>query len=130
MFEELQDRETPESVRVWIANRPAWLQIQPLRFPPDAALDYLDAGEREALALAEEWNADQVLLDEADARSEAARRKLPFIGTPGVLRRASQWGWIDLPSTLAQLQQTTFYVSAELIQSLLAEDAARKKRQE
>jgi len=35
---------------------------------------------------------------------------------------------IDLPSTLARLQQTTFYVAPELIRSLLDEDARRKSR--
>jgi predicted nucleic acid-binding protein len=72
--------------------------------------------------------ADQLLLDEADARREAERRKLQFIGTLGVLRRAAQLDWIDLPSTLRHLQQTTFYVDAKLIQSLLDEDAARKRK--
>lgn len=127
VFAELQNAETPAPVRDWIANPPSWLKVQPLSFPPDTALDYLDEGEREAIALAEELKPAQVLLDESDARREASRRKLPFIGTLGVLRRAAHLGWIDLPSTLEQLQQTTFYVRAELIESLLAEDAARKK---
>jgi predicted nucleic acid-binding protein len=100
----------------------------PLRSQPDRGLDYLDPGEREALALAEELKADQILLDEADARQEAARRKLPFIGTLGVLRRAAQLDLIDLPSALARLQQTTFYVDPELIRSLLDEDAQRRNR--
>src|SRR5580692_716656 len=95
---ELQDRETPHPVRLWLAQSPPWLQVQPLRSQPDRGLDYLDPGEREAIAPAEELRADQILLDEADARQEAARRKLPFIGTLGVLRRAAQVGVIDLPS--------------------------------
>jgi predicted nucleic acid-binding protein len=128
VFEELQDSESPQSVRAWAAQHPSWLQVQPLRSKPDPALDYLDPGEREAITLAEELRADQLLLDEADARREAERRKLQFIGTLGVLRRAAQLDWIDLPSTLRHLQQTTFYVDAKLIQSLLDEDAARKRK--
>jgi len=77
--------------------------------------------------LAEELKADQILLDEIDARKEAARRKLPFIGTLGVLRRAAQFDLVDLPSALARLQQTTFYVHPDLIRSLLDEDAQRKR---
>jgi len=73
--------------------------------------------------------ADRLLLDETDARREAARRKLPFIGALGVLRRASRLDLTDLPSDLARLQQTTFHVDPELIRSLLDEDAARKKNQ-
>lgn len=128
VFEELRDLETPESVRAWLAHRPSWLQVQPLCSDPDPGLGYLDPGEREAIALAEELQADQLLLDETEGRQEASRRKLPFIGTLGVLRRAAQLDLIDLPSTLVRLQRTTFYVSPELIQSLLDEDSARKKR--
>lgn len=128
VFEELQDPETPIAVRDWLSQRPVWLQVQPLGGEPDPQLDHLDAGEREAIALAEELRADQVLIDEADARREAERRNLPVIGTFGILRRASQLGWIDLRSTLERLQQTTFYVRPELIQALLTEDAERKNR--
>lgn len=125
---ELNDPGTPSQVRVWLANIPPWLQVQALRSQPDPTLDYLDAGEREAIALAQELKADQILLDESDARKEAARRKLPFIGTLGILRRAAQLDLIDLPSTLARLQQTTFYVDPEVIRSLLNEDSLRRNR--
>jgi predicted nucleic acid-binding protein len=128
VYKELEDPETPDSVRAWLARAPSWLNVQALHSPPDPALDYLDVGEREAIALAEELGADQLLLDEGDARKEAARRKLPFIGTLGILRRAAQLDLLDLPATLARLQQTTFYVEPDLIRSLLEEDARRKQR--
>jgi len=128
VFTELKDPETPPLVRTWLANNPAWLKVQTLRSKTDPELDYLDVGEREAIALAEELKADQILLDERDARKEAARRKLSFIGTLGVLRRAAQLNLIDLPSMLAKLQQTTFYVDPEVIRTLLEEDAERRKR--
>jgi predicted nucleic acid-binding protein len=128
VFEELQDPETPIAVGEWLSQRPAWLEVQPLRREPDSRLDYLDSGEREAIALAEELRADQLLIDETDARREAERRNLPVIGTLGILRRASQLGWIDLPSILGRLRQTSFYIRPELIQALLAEDAERKDR--
>jgi predicted nucleic acid-binding protein len=129
VLEELQDEDTPERVRSWIADAPSWLQLASLQLQPDPTLDYLDAGEREAMALAEQFRADQLLLDEAAARREAARRDLPFIGTLGVLREAARRGLIDLPKALAQLQATTFYVSPVLIRSLLDEDAADKRRE-
>jgi predicted nucleic acid-binding protein len=127
---ELQDDETPSIVREWVAQHPVWLSIQPLSSNPDPGLDHLDRGEREAITLARELNADQLLLDEADARREAELRNLAFIGTLGVLRRASHFGWIDLPSALLRLQQTTFYVSPKLVRSLLDEDANRKTKAE
>ena len=127
VFNELQQSESSAQVRDWVAHAPSWLQVQPLRSQPDPSLDHLDSGEREAIALAEEMKADQLLIDEADARREAARRNLPFMGTLGVLRLAARLNLIDLPSDLARLQQTTFYVDPELIHSLLEEDDARKR---
>jgi predicted nucleic acid-binding protein len=128
VLEELQQSETPKSVRAWIAAPPAWLQVQSLHSVPDPALNYLDAGEREAIALAEELGADRLLLDEAEARQEAARRKMQFIGTLGVLREAARRKLVDLPTVLNQLQATTFYVDPELIRSLLQEDADWKQK--
>jgi predicted nucleic acid-binding protein len=128
VWEELNDPDTPAPVRAWLAHPPSWFQVRPLQLPPDPELDELDDGEREAIALAEQLHADQLLVDELSARKEAARRQLRFIGTLGILRRAAQLDLIDLPSALARLQQTTFYVSAELIRSLLDEDAQRRRR--
>ncbi len=128
VFDELNDPETPDTVKVWLASFPSWLKVLPLRGQPPPELDYLDQGEREAIALAEELSADHLLLDESDARKEAARRKLPFIGTLGILRRAAQLDLVDLPAALARLQQTSFYVEAKLIRSLLEEDSERRNR--
>ena len=127
VWEELNDPDTPAPVRDWLTQASSWLQVQPLHGTPDLRLEYLDDGEREAIALAEELHADEILVDELIARKEAARRQLRFIGTLGILRRAAQLHLIDLPSTLGRLQQTTFYAGAELIRSLLDEDAQRRK---
>jgi predicted nucleic acid-binding protein len=67
-------------------------------------------------------------LDDADARREAARRNLPFIGTLGVLREAARRELVDLRVVLVQLQETSFFVDPALIESLLDEEARRKQR--
>src|SRR5579875_4103326 len=64
VFDELQAPETPIAVREWLSQQPAWLEVQPLRRDPDSQLDYLDSGEREAIALAEDLKADQILLED------------------------------------------------------------------
>src|SRR5260370_8199652 len=117
VFTELKDPETPSQVRAWLANAPSWLQVQTLRSHPDPGLDYLDVGEREAIALAEELKADQLLVDESDARKEAERRKLSFIGTLGILRRAAQLNLIALPFILSRPHQPTFYLPPHLLPS-------------
>jgi predicted nucleic acid-binding protein len=77
--------------------------------------------------LAQELHADQLLIDEADARKEAALRKLPFIGTLGILRKAARQNMIDLSKSLQQLQLTSFYVGPGIIKSLLDEESARQQ---
>jgi predicted nucleic acid-binding protein len=79
----------------------------------------LDEGECECLALAGEVGADLLLIDDRQGRLEAKRRNLRVIGTLGVLAEAAAKGLIDLPVVIERLQQTSFYVSPYLLQSLL-----------
>src|SRR5579862_2317742 len=67
VFDELQDEETPQAVRAWVAEIPSWLKVIPIDLRSDPALDFLDEGEREAIALAEQVQADRILLDETAA---------------------------------------------------------------
>jgi predicted nucleic acid-binding protein len=127
VWDELLDVHTPEVVRVWVARAPAWLEVRPLIGVPDPSLNFLDRGESEAIALAEELHADRLIADESLARIEAVRRKLLVIGTLGVLRNAVRAGLLSLPEALLKLQETSFYVAPELIRSLLAEDDERLK---
>jgi len=119
VWQEFQRPETPESVRAWLAQRPVWLEIRPTERSPEPALANLGAGEREAIVLAEELRADRLILDDQAARRVAMRRKLTVIGTLGVLVEAAERGLVDLPDAIARLQQTTFYVSPEVLEPLL-----------
>jgi predicted nucleic acid-binding protein len=127
VWEEVQDVNTPDLVRTWAARPPAWLELHPLKSPPDSSLNFLDRGEREAIALALELGADRLIADETLARDEARRRNVSVIGTLGVLRNAGRANLLVLPEALSKLQQTNFYVAPELIRSLLEEDALRPK---
>lgn len=111
---ELQQTNTPATVRAWIAQPPQWCEIRP--DPPfDPALRFLDAGEHAAIALALSVNADRLRIDEQAGRAEAERRHLPVTGTLGVLAEAHRAGLLDFESALAQLRHTNFYISADLV---------------
>ncbi|MEC4817285.1 MAG: DUF3368 domain-containing protein [Scytonema sp. PMC 1069.18] len=55
----------------------------------------LHLGESEAIALAEEIGASQLLIDEKAARKVAMARKLPLIGTVGILLLAKRRCLLD-----------------------------------
>ena len=124
---ELQHPKAPAAVRAWIASPPPWLDVRPCSLLPDAILLRLDPGEREAILLAQELQADLVLVDDQDARAEATRRALTAMGTLRVFELAAERGLVDLPTVLTQLRAARFYMTSEMMQELLARDAARKR---
>ena len=107
-----------------MSSAPAWLEIRSI-FGKADELDYLGAGEREAIMLAEELSADWLIIDDFQGRLEANRRKLPIIGTLRVLDEAAARNLINLPNVIAKLQKTNFYLSPDLLQWLLDRHAQR-----
>ena len=71
-----------------------WVEMRAVRVIPLEIVSLLDRGEVEAIALAEEIAADELLLDERAARAVATARGLKIIGTVGLLARAKQRGMI------------------------------------
>ncbi len=104
------------------AARFAALDIAPfpflkIRSPLDqslvkALLANLQAGEAEAIALAEELHADLLLLDDLAARLEAARRGFEVTGVFGILLRGKTRGFVTAVMPLMdQLQaEVNFYI--------------------
>ena len=119
VFEELQRQSTPDVVREWVSARPDWLEVRKTRMQPDAALELLGVGERQAICLAQELKAAAIIIDEERGRKEAKRRGLSVIGILGVLRDAAERELIDLPTALERLRRTNFRVSDQIINSLL-----------
>jgi predicted nucleic acid-binding protein len=123
VLRELRSRGAPAPVREWVNHLPSWLRVESVdpTLLAETALD-LDAGEREAIALARELQAELVVIDDQAGRREARRWNLTVTGTLGVLRTAASRGLVDFREALNRLQQTNFYISAELLQQLLHED--------
>lgn len=82
----------------------------------------LDAGEANAIALALELRADDLLIDERLGRQEAVRLGLSIIGILGVLLVARQRNLIPQvqPVVDALINQAGFRVSPQLYQRVLA----------
>ena len=117
---ELLAPRSPEKVRTWLVSPPDWLHFAtPARETMSLVDSALDAGEREAIALAIDLHASLVLIDDSKGRYEAELLHVPQTGTLGVLVMASERSLIDLRSTLSRLRQTSFFVSEKLIQRLL-----------
>jgi predicted nucleic acid-binding protein len=93
----------------------------------DPTLEFLDPGERAALALAGLLQADEVLIDERDGRTEAARRYLHITGTVGVLADAHLAGLLDFDQAVARLRNTNFRLSVEVERLARRRLASQKK---
>lgn len=119
VYDELSDEAAPHHLKTWLANRPEWLKVIPNSPVPDATENLLDPGELAAIGLAQFLNADLLLLDDVPARRAAIAQGIPITGTLGVLGQAAIMKLVDLPSAIANLRQTSFWVSEPLLERLL-----------
>jgi predicted nucleic acid-binding protein len=117
---ELLSKGSPKLVQVWAKSLPSWCVALPVSDRPDPALDDLDAGERAAILLAVERNADYLLIDELLGRQAASVRQLRVLGLLGVLRRADQCGLLKFQDAISKLQGTNFRMSSQLLATFLA----------
>lgn len=123
---EMQQPNTPATVRGWIDAPPAWIEMrEPTSLDPTIQLG---AGEVAAISLALEINADAILMDDWKARREATARGLTVAGTLNILRSAAIKDLIDLPTAIAKLEQTNFHLPVQIVAELLQEDADRKQQ--
>ena len=100
----------------------SWLRVTSLDDPRRAdLLADLDRGEAEVLALAQELNADLVIIDERLARLHAKRLGLTLTGTLGVLLRAKQLGHVKAVAPLIdKLRGGGIHLSDVVVAEVLA----------
>ena len=125
VFRELQQSNTPAPVRQWAGSLPSWATVQTPK-TTSLSLD-VDAGELEAICLAQEIKAAAVLMDDRAGRNAAIHCGLAVIGTVGLLEQASARGLLDLDQAMARLRQTNARLDPGLIQAALERDKARKQ---
>jgi predicted nucleic acid-binding protein len=101
---------------------PTWLEEHSLSQPLSAEILRwrLGSGEREAIALTLELQADLLLMDELPGRRAALSLGLKVTGTLGVLLRAKQDNLIPtVKPFIEQLATLGFYVDEDLIPLIL-----------
>ena len=116
---ELSQPKTPTKVRDWLATQPQWLE--PRATPPETSLPFpqLGKGERAAIALAQEAQADLILMDDRAGVIAARSQGFRVMGTLGILDLGARHGWIDLQSAFTRLKATNFRYRPQLLDALL-----------
>lgn len=120
--DELAASESPPIVKNWIDQPPIWLQIDTTELPQAIDIGKLDPGERDAILLAEQLQADLIILDDKSARRIATERGLQIIGLLGIVKDAARSGLLDLETTFEQLQNAGFWVSPHVSARLLTDN--------
>ena len=103
---------------------PDWLGVEPLQgaIPTVLTAHAIGPGEREALALALEFGAATLVVDERRARRIAERLAIPIVGTAGLLVAAKRAGLIDAVSPiLDRLRHDGFFLADEIVRMTLTD---------
>ena len=121
VFDELQVGEHPAAQLV---QNLSWLEVVTVdnqQLVRELQQSFkLDLGESEAIALAEEISASQLLIDERAARKVAMAQKLPLIGTVGILLLAKRRGLLDsVKDVLDEMQEQGMRISDRLYVQVL-----------
>ena len=99
VLSELQHPGAPSAVVGWVMRCPVWLEVRQVVVRSEASSEELDVGESEALALAEEYTPDVLLLiDEETGRLEAQRRKFSPQGLSA--------SWMTLPNAASWISES------------------------
>jgi predicted nucleic acid-binding protein len=113
---ELIHPRTPEPVRHWIQERQD-VEVRAVTGP--LPWEDLQRGEREAIALALELEADLILMDEKRGRRIAGEEGLIVVGILGILSAAAESGLISFPEAVVKLRTTSYRISEALVAALL-----------
>jgi uncharacterized protein len=122
VYRELTDPNFPVAGAIEVQTFD-WIQTRAVsdRTIVEALSKELDIGEAEAIALAVEIQADQVLIDERRGRLIATRLKLRYTGILGILVEAKSQGLIAEVKPLldALVNKAGFWVAEPLYNSIL-----------
>lgn len=106
-----------DSACMQIKTAGEWIHVEQIRDYKEKKMykAKLHDGEVEVMILAQEQQADLVIIDDHAAKKTAKYLGLPVTGTLGILLKAKQQGWIkEIHSLLLELKRNGFYISPAL----------------
>jgi predicted nucleic acid-binding protein len=113
----------PDSIcKIEVDNSKDWVRVEEIKNQMAKSMykTQLHEGEVEVMILAQEVNADLVIIDDANAKKHAKYLKLPVTGTLGVLIKAKQSGYVDkLKPMLQMMIENGIYISQDLVKLCL-----------
>ncbi len=127
VFDELQNAGASAEVQDFANNLPEWIEVRKTALTAAPSLDHLDAGERDAILLAQELSADLLLVDDKQARQTAFDLGINITGTVGILDRAARENMIDLKTVIKKLQKTSFRIADDVVQKIIEENKKTDK---
>lgn len=126
--DELMQPNAPLPVRNWIAAPPAWLDVNSAASTNDTSLAALDAGEKAAIALAIEFHANLLLMDDRRGVKTARGKGFRVAGTLAILAMAARRNLLNLTNAFDLLKQTSFHYRQEVIDQFLDEQGEKTTR--
>ena len=105
----------------YIIGQSDWIRVCCIvdRVRVDAFPEGLHLGEREAILLYEDLDADTIILDDMSAREEAKRRKQNIIGLAGILLKAKEQKIIPAVKPIIELFIShKYYLDDETIKNI------------
>lgn len=121
VYSETVESGFPNGESIVNGIKAGWLKVKLVEEMPESIPLELDAGEREAIALALSEQTTRVVLDEKKARKVAQSLKLNTIGTLGILILAKQNQIIPQVKPLldAMMTEAQYWVNESLYDNVL-----------
>jgi len=106
--------------------RPAFIRTVPIVNPSECEklLELMDAGEAEAIVLAKELGAEELLMDDAAGRRLAQKQGLNVIGLLGVILESKGRGFVpSVRDLMDELESRAGFYVSEPVRNLILREA-------
>jgi predicted nucleic acid-binding protein len=129
--DELAAPKASPLVRNWIEAQPEWIEVRDSHssisdpIASDPIMDELDRGERAAIILAAELQADLLLIDDREGVNAARAKGFRVADTLAVLTMAAERDLLDLVEAIERLRNTNFRCRQDVIDRFIQQHRRR-----